>query len=151
MSDSTGEAHHHKRSTQTTTYFTCKVFIPKSPPAPLSRSLKGSLILPVFVRQNGVYSDFNFCNLASTAAVFAARDTNTPCWACSVDAMAETDAWSVARKTQDTNTVGCFAAEQLSKAAFVRFAKRDECYPRKRERSIPRSYSYTTENVPAFS
>ena len=111
----------------------------------------GSLILPVFVRQNGVYSDFNFCNLASTAAVFAARDTNTPCWACSVDAMAETDAWSVARKTQDTNTVGCFAAEQLSKAAFVRFAKRDECYPRKRERSIPRSYSYTTENVPAFS
>ena len=100
MSDSAGKAHHHKRSTQTTTYFTCKDSIPKSPPAPLSRSLKGSLMLPVFVRQSCVYSDFNFCNSASTAAVFAARDTKTPCWACSVDAMAEMDAWSIACKDQ---------------------------------------------------
>ena len=109
----------HKRFT----YFTCKDSIPKSPPAPLSRLLKGSLILPVFVRQNCMCSDFNFCDSASTAAVFAAIDTNTPCWACNMDAMAEPVS-RTKRPTQDTNTVGCFAAEQPSKVAFVRFAKR---------------------------
>lgn len=72
-------------TTKSTSQVTRNNSIPKSPPPPRSRSLKGSLILPVFARQSWVYSALTFCNSASTAAVLAARDTKMACWVCKVE------------------------------------------------------------------
>lgn len=65
-----------------------KPSIPKSPPFPLSSSLKGSLMLPVLALHNCVYKALIFCSSASITAVLLANDTNVACWASREDDIA---------------------------------------------------------------
>lgn len=77
-----------------------KPSIPKSPPFPLSSSLKGSLMLPVLALHNCVYKALIFCSSASITAVLLANDTNVACWASREDDIANETLFSQSTKTR---------------------------------------------------